>query len=685
MPATDIIRKATVHPETKGAEFVMSDGSVDHYGDVVEPGGWDLRFCQPDAIALWNHDPNEPIGRWENVRVEKGKLRGHLKFADEGTSPTVDKLRKLNAQGVVKAASVGFRRLESEPLDPKNPGRGVRYKRHYLLECSLVSMPANSNAQQIARSLNLSADEMRLVFGPTADTAPALLTRGLSGPTAVTPPAQRTGRPMEPIAKRIEGAQTKLAELRDQLTTHLERAGDEPDETAQLVTEELNHKLASAQRNLTNLEDAERQLGNRAVQVAHERKAETHSGEILPPLRRPFAAPAEKEPTPGERVMRVIIGNLVSYARRMGGDYSSTPLSVMAERFGADGKIDERTKAVSDILTRSEAFATQPEMVLRAATAPATTFTSGWASQLVQTANQGILDILPAASIFPGVSARAMRLSFGRAGIISIPRRSATPTISGAFVLEGNPIPVKQGAYTSVTFSPKKMGVISLFTREISEHSTPDIEMLIRDHMETDTAVTLDGTLIDATAADTARPAGIRNGVAATTATAGGGFTALVGDVKALVGAVLTITNGNLRRPVWLMNPAQALSAQMTVGGTGGDFPFAAEVSQGTLNGYPLIVSGNVPAGVVILLDAADFAVIEAGAPRFSVSDQATVHMEDTTPLQLATGAQGSGVLATPARSMFQTDSIALRMTFDVNWGHLRATPALAWTQAVTW
>jgi hypothetical protein len=36
LPAADIIRKATVHPETKGAEFVMSDASVDRYGDVVE-------------------------------------------------------------------------------------------------------------------------------------------------------------------------------------------------------------------------------------------------------------------------------------------------------------------------------------------------------------------------------------------------------------------------------------------------------------------------------------------------------------------------------------------------------------------------------------------------------------------------------------------------------------------------
>ena len=31
------------------------------------------------------------------------------------------------------------------------------------------------------------------------------------------------------------------------------------------------------------------------------------------------------------------------------------------------------------------------------------------------------------------------------------------------------------------------------------------------------------------------------------TPTAGGGFTALVGDIKALVGAVQTIVNGNLR------------------------------------------------------------------------------------------------------------------------------------------
>lgn len=486
---------------------------------------------------------------------------------------------------------------------------------------------------------------------------------------------------MEPIAKQIESAQTKLNELRDQLTDHLTQAGDEPDDTAQTVTEQLNGKIAATTRNLSNLEEAEKQLASRAVQVAHERKV--LDGDVLPPMRRPFAAPAEKEPTASERVLRVLVGSLVAYGRRQ-SEPGFTLLQGIAERYGSDGKIDDKTKGVAGILTRSDTLATQPDMAIvqRAATAPATTFTSGWASQLVAQTNQGILDILPAASIFPGVAARALRMTFGRAGIISIPRRSATPTISGAFVLEGNPIPVKQGAYTSITFTPKKMGVISLYTREISEHSTPDIEGLIRDHMETDTAVTLDGVLVGVAAADTAAPAGIRNGVTVTTATAGGGFAALTGDIKALMGAVLTITSGNLRRPIWLMNPAQALSMTMTQN-AGGDFPFAPEINQNTLRGFPVIVSGNVPTGVVIFMDAADFAVIEAGAPRFSLSDQATVHMDDA-PSQISTvGAPNT--VAAPVRSMFQTDSIALRMTFDVNWGHLRATPSLAWTSAVTW
>ena len=52
---------------------------------------------------------------------------------------------------------------------------------------------------------------------------------------------------------------------------------------------------------------------------------------------------------------------------------------------------------------------------------------------------------------------------------------------------------------------------------------TPAIEGLIRQAIIEDTAVAIDSVLLDATAATTTRPAGLKAGVSATTATAAGG------------------------------------------------------------------------------------------------------------------------------------------------------------------
>jgi pyruvate/2-oxoacid:ferredoxin oxidoreductase alpha subunit len=226
------------------------------------------------------------------------------------------------------------------------------------------------------------------------------------------------------------------------------------------------------------------------------------------------------------------------------------------------------------------------------------------------------------------------------------------------------------------------MAVISTFTRQIAEHSTPAIEGLIRNAMQEDTSVALDTILLDATAATTTRPGGLRAGVSATTATAGGGFAALVGDIKALVGALITSSSGNIRNPVWIMNPIQAISIALTQN-AGGDFPFATDIQNNNLQGYPVIVSSTVTAGMLILVDAADYVSVEGDAPRFDVSDQATLHMEDTTPLAIGT-AGSPATVAAPTRSLWQTDSIGLRMLMDVNWS-MRRTGMVSWTQSVTW
>jgi len=293
------------------------------------------------------------------------------------------------------------------------------------------------------------------------------------------------------------------------------------------------------------------------------------------------------------------------------------------------------------------------------------------------------MSLLMPDAILPQLSARGLTLSFGAAGRIIIPTRSRTPTIAGSFVGEGMAIPVRQGAFASQTLTPKKVAVISTWTREMNDHSIPAIEGLLREAIQVDTSVAIDSVLLDANPATTIRPAGLLNGVAALTATAGGGLAALIGDIKALEGALLASTYGNLRSPVWLMNPGDILSAAMASATNTGIFPFRDEVAGGSLGTVPFIKSTTVPLKTMILVDAADFVVVGGEAPRLEISDQATLHMEDTAPLDLV-GPGSPGVVAAPQRSLFQTDSLALRMVLPLNWVQRRAG-TIAWLQNTTW
>jgi hypothetical protein len=60
------------------------------------------------------------------------------------------------------------------------------------------------------------------------------------------------------------------------------------------------------------------------------------------------------------------------------------------------------------------------------------------------------------------------------------------------------------------------------------------------------------------------------------------------------------------------------------------------------------------------------------------------LHEEDTTPLALASGPQGTAVVATPMRSLFQTDAVAIRMSLFVSWV-MRRTGMVQTIAAVTW
>jgi HK97 family phage prohead protease len=631
-------------------EFVMSDETVDRMGDVIEANGWDLSNFRKNPVALFNHDSRFVIGNWRDVGVTAGELRGRLKLLP----PVSDRLKEIHSAiqaGVLRAVSVGFRSQDAVPLEGSKSG-GLRFTKSELVECSLVAVPANPNALSVAKSLHLSPATRALIFGELAGKD-RTTRRAISGELAGTRQARTTRMN---LSERIQHAQTEIAGLRDNLTDHVNGLADDPDDEALTVTEGLNQRIADAERKLEGLKKTETTLALKSEIVV---PSSTTTGREP----RPFAMP-KKDMSPGDFLVRAVTAGMIAHhqGRR-------SVIDVIRERYGEDA-----------IAHNSPVRVLAELLVTRAATNPATTTTVTWAAELVQIAYGEWFDPLYPGAIYAPLATKGMRLDLGRFGTIQLPTRQSTPTISGSFVAEGAPIPVRQGALTTVTFGLKKMAVITTFTREIMEHSNPTIETVVRDMIQADTQVTIDSTLIDANPATTVRPAGLRSGVAATTATAGGGFNALVGDIKALIG-VLAGAN-SLRTPVWLMNPVQQVSISLTQNNAG-DFPFKAEINNEMLMGYPVIVSTTMPLGMIILLDAADFVSLAGDDPRFDLSDQTVLHMEDTTPLPIATPGAPPTVAA-PARSMFQTDSIALRMILPMNWG-MRRAGVIAWTQSVTW
>ena len=661
--AKNVMRKT--HAENvNGMEFVLSDETPDRMDDIIMSGGWDLTHFKKNPIALFNHNPNFVIGKWSNLGVDtqNKQLRGHLELAPAGTSPRIDEIRKLIDAGILKAVSVGFRPIERKSRNEKDQFgfSGSVFHKSELVETSLVAVPANPNALAVAKSLKISPATIDLVFAGKG-ARDRIVRRGLTGGHAENARRKTEGGAAMSLAQRIVDSQTRLVALRDQLGKHLEDVDDSNVSDEQLeVTQELNSKIAQEEKGLSALQEAEQHLADTSDDNGKGRSLVPHNrAEVVKPN-----GSASARPFNLARARKDV--NIVDLLARSG--------AIMMVAHQQHKPIEEIRKMV---YPDDEPVRAMLEYAMKAATAPAMSTVTGWATELVQTLFASFMETLMPKSVYPRLSSRGLTLSFGRNGRISIPTRALTPSIAGSFVGEGQPIPVRQGLFTSQILTPKKMAVITTWTREIDESSVPAIEGLLRNAIQEDTAISLDTVLLDSGAATLIRPAGILNGVTPLTPTAGGGFTALVGDIKAISGQLLTATKGNVRAPCWIMNPQQVMSAGLTPAPGVGAFPFQDQINSGNLQGWPIIDSGTVPLGTVIALDAADFVSVGGDAPRFELSDQATLHFDDTTP-------QDVGGSVSPVKSMWQTDSIALRLILPCNWT-IRRPGVVSAVVGVTW
>jgi hypothetical protein len=286
----------------------------------------------------------------------------------------------------------------------------------------------------------------------------------------------------------------------------------------------------------------------------------------------------------------------------------------------------------------------------RAASAPAMTTVAGWAAELAQRRVYDAVEALGPASAGREVLRNSLVLSFDGAAQISVPGFVASGVNAG-FVAEGDPIPVRQLADTAALLQAYKMASIAVLTREMMESS--NAEALIGDALIRSAGIALDTVLFDSNPATAARPAGLRNGIAATTASANADFIeAFAEDITSLVNATSAV--GGNGPYIIVASPGRAAAMALR---------FIEEAKN-------LIVLGSSAVGndVVVIAVGALVAAIEPD-PNIETATASTLHM-DTAPQPI--GSVG------PEKSMYQTDSLALKVRWPMSWA-LRDPRGVAW------
>lgn len=295
------------------------------------------------------------------------------------------------------------------------------------------------------------------------------------------------------------------------------------------------------------------------------------------------------------------------------------------------------------------------QLMTRGVAPPAMTTVAGWAAELAQKVVADALDALAPVSAGARLLRACLVLTFDRAGVIYAPGFVASAN-AGGFVAEGQPIPVRQFPSTGAQLLPYKLASIGVLTREMIESS--NAEAMIGDVLSRSLGLALDLVLFDANAATAARPAGLRNGIAGLTpSNASDPFGAFFEDMATLLNAVGQV--GGPGPYAIVSGPGRAASMRLR---------FITE--------DPLLLLGSAALGNDMLAIACTGIIAALDPePELETSNAASLHMEDTATAPIV--AVG-GATANPVRSLFQTDSIAIKVRWPTSWA-VRDPRAVAW------
>lgn len=170
-----------------GGDLSVTDGSVisgyasvfgrrDQGGDTVEAGAYAASLARLSGRSgrvrmLWQHDPGQPIGVWDEVREDatglwvKGRILTEVAKGREAVA--------LLEAGAIDGLSIGYRTVKARPAE----AGGRSLAELDLWEVSLVTFPMLTEARVAAKSEAAPGETLRALAAMFHEARDALRER----------------------------------------------------------------------------------------------------------------------------------------------------------------------------------------------------------------------------------------------------------------------------------------------------------------------------------------------------------------------------------------------------------------------------------------------------------------------------------------------------------------------------
>lgn len=588
---------------------------ADRVGDVVEPLG--VEFKNPLPLLI-HHDSRLPVGTVKFEKPTKNGIRFEAQLAkvDEPgvLKDRVDEAWQSVKAGLITAVSIGFRAM-ADGIEQLADG-GLRFLKTEVMELSLVVIPANRGAV-ITEVKTLD----RRTIAALSENRAGVAVQAIKGP-------------------KVKTIQEKLAELRAekaQLAAHVKTLTDTVLTGDGVLSDEDNTAIEGHTANIATIDKSIASLvAAESLQLGTAQNVTKTHGRVPGGMAIVKKADPEEQ-FEGQNYTRRVIAKAVAFSSQ--GDLTTGQVAEM--RWGKS----------------------HPQLVqtIKAAVAGGGTGTGEWGAELVQNDTRytgDFIEYLHGQTLFDQLPLRTAPAN------VAIRGQDGSGT--GYWVGESKAIPMSKADYSSVDLRNYKVAALTTLSKELLENSTPAAEQLIRDDLVASMARRVDQTFFSAAAASAGvSPAGILNGLTAIPST---GVTAeqVRDDIMALLAPFLAASNATGLHIVTTSALAMVLRLMRNPLGQS-EFP---ELASGQLVIGKLHAGDHVASGNVIMLKPSDIYRIGDSGLEFSVSRDATIEQDNAPTGASDTPAASSANMV----SMFQTDSVAIKMVRPINFAKRRAS-----------